>query len=87
MVQEYYQNINLSPINSGATVYRPQPRGKETFLTIDKYPFDFWMKKRNKKDPIAELTVAYEVPNIKRYVIEVRHMKDGKLVERIWRRK
>jgi hypothetical protein len=87
IVEEHYKNISLSPINSGATVYRPQPRGKETFLPIEEYPFDFWMKKRNKKDPIAELTVDYEVADIQRHVIEVRHMKDGKLVERIWHRK
>lgn len=46
LVKAHGHRISLSPINSGSTIMNPQPRGFDTFLPIDKYPFDSWKKKR-----------------------------------------
>jgi hypothetical protein len=44
LVAAHRDRILLSPINSGSTIYKPQPRGRETFLPIAEYPFDAWKK-------------------------------------------
>lgn len=44
LVAAHRDRILLSPINSGSTIYKPQPRGEDTFLPIADYPFDAWKK-------------------------------------------
>src|SRR5262249_24826907 len=46
LATQHLEAIALSPINSGSTVYNPQPRGRETFNGLRDYPFDVWRKKR-----------------------------------------
>lgn len=79
---QYAGRVMLSPINSGSTIFRPQPRGSETFLPMSEYPFEEWSEKRSKAKAIVEVTVDHGVPNVKDFVTEVVHMKDNKIVER-----
>jgi hypothetical protein len=58
-----------SPINSGATKYKPQLRGRDTFLSVARYPFDQRRKTRSAQDSIAELVVRKGVPDIANHVI------------------
>jgi len=46
LITAYEGEIRLSPINSGCTKPWPQPRDRSTFLAINKYSYDFWVKKR-----------------------------------------
>jgi hypothetical protein len=80
---EYGDRVLLSPINSGSTIMNPQPRGPQTFLSIEDYPFDEWRKKRSRAKAIAEITVNYSVPDIKKFVTSVVHMKDKQVVKKI----
>lgn len=69
LVDSYIDQIRLSAINSGATVYSPTPRGKFTFKTIYDFP--------NDKDPV-ELAILYAVKDVSRFVIKVEERQFGK---------
>ena len=71
LLSKHAQNVVLSPMNSGATKPMPFPRGRDTFLSMDAYPFDEWDKKRSRQDPVVELAVRAAVPDIERFVIRV----------------
>lgn len=79
----YGDRVSLSPINSGSTIFNPQPRGTQTFLPMQAYPFEDWSKKRSKSKAIVEVTVDHSVPDIKDFVTSVVHMKNKKVVETI----
>lgn len=83
LLQRHAARVTLSPINSGSTVFRPQPRGKSTFARIQDYPFDDWRRKRGIKDAVVELAVDHRVADVRDFVIRVAHMKDGKVQEAI----
>jgi integrase len=46
LLERYMNEITLSPINSGSTLYNPQPRGRRTFSALSDYPFIDRRKKR-----------------------------------------
>lgn len=83
-LEKYADLVTLSPLNSGSTIYKPQPRGHETFLPLSDFPFDHWKKKRSKATKaIVEVTVEHGVPDICKYVTDVTHMKNGEVIENI----
>ena len=67
--------VRLSPINSGAVLYTPTPRGSQTFSTIGDYDYAGRRKKRGRVDAIVELAVLGGVPDIADHVLEVRQMR------------
>lgn len=85
LVNAYRNRISLSPINSGSTIMKPQPRGLDTFLPIAEYPYDFWKNKRSRKSAVIELVVDHSVPDIKDHVIAVHRVK-GENRQELWRR-
>jgi hypothetical protein len=85
LVERYREQITLSPINSGSTVYNPQARGAETFLSIDEYPFDAWARKRRTREKaVAELAVDYAVSDVTACVLRVEHRQGDSLLEVVW---
>jgi hypothetical protein len=72
IIENYWHSIELSPMNSGCTKPMPHPRGPDTFLPIDDYPYDFWTKVRRRKrgERVVELTVIGGVPDITNYVVQ-----------------
>src|SRR6266568_6869198 len=40
LIERHAEEITLSPINSGSTVYNPQPRGLDLFRSFADFPFD-----------------------------------------------
>ncbi len=78
--------VRLSPINSGATIYNPTPRGQNTFLPIEDYPFEERRKTRQLQNAVVELTVLGGVSDIEEYAISV-HSVDGGNQTELWRRK
>lgn len=85
LVQAHADRIELSPINSGSTIYNPVRRGRRTFVRIEEYDFECWCKKRRAEDAIVELVVRDAVPDIRDHVIAVHDVADGTATE-IWRR-
>lgn len=81
LLQNHQRDVTLSPINSGSTVYKPQPRGADTFQTLVDYPFDVWRKKRGRTTAIAELAVTHEVRDIREMVLRVERRKKSRVLE------
>ncbi|MDB5603425.1 MAG: hypothetical protein JWP25_325 [Bradyrhizobium sp.] len=77
--------VELSPLNSGATIYNPQPRGRETFLPIADYPFDERRKTRSVEKSVVELVVRGGVPDIADHLIAAHRVHSGAQQE-LWRR-
>ena len=63
--------VTLSPINSGATRPFPAPRGPNTFLPIDLYPYADWRSRRPRGERVVELVVEHRVPEVTRFVRRV----------------
>jgi len=78
-------NIRLSPINSGSTIYNPQPRGVNTFLRLRDYPFDIRRRARGVANAVAELAIRYRLPNIAECTLRVDHRRDGRVIETLYR--
>jgi hypothetical protein len=85
LIGAHRPRIDLSPINSGATIYNPQPRGRNTFLPIVDYPFDERRKTRTTSASVVELVVRGGVPDIIDHLIAV-HRISGCTRKELWRR-
>lgn len=86
LVRRHCDRITLCPINSGSTIYVPQPRGANTFRSIADYPFDAWRSKRGVQNAVVELVVDYSVPDLAEFVLRVEERSGHALVRRIFDR-
>ena len=86
LIAAHPERVTLSPIDSGSTLFEPAPRGRDTFLPLDLYPFDRRRRQRGPRNAVAELAVEYSVPDIREYVISVEERGAGRPLESIWRR-
>lgn len=77
--------IELSPINSGSTIYKPQPRGRDTFLSVADYPFDERRETRSVDKSVVELVVREGVPDISDHLIAAHTIYKG-IQKELWRR-
>lgn len=85
LLAAHRDRIELSPINSGATLYNPQKRGNETFQKIADYPFDERRRTRKPTAAVVELVVPGGVPDIKNHLVAVHSVHNGVSTE-LWRR-
>jgi hypothetical protein len=84
VVDDCASEATLSPINSGCTRRAAFPRGRNTFLPIDGYPWERWLKKRGHHgETVVEFAVNGGVYDIEKYVVEVRTMKCSERFARI----
>jgi hypothetical protein len=67
--QAYGDMIEISPINSGATIHQAAARGHATFAPIRDLDFAHWRRSRPKKSPdtIREVTVPQNIPDILKF--------------------
>jgi integrase len=84
LLEKHANRTMLCHINSGSTIYTPQPRGRDTFKTIGDYPFETWRKKRGAQDAVVELVIDYSVPDISDFVLRVDERRGADLVSRIY---
>lgn len=77
LARAYADKIELCPINSGATLRKPARRGPATFTPLLELSYEGWSRKRGRRDRILEVTVVDGVPDIARYVREVRRIEPG----------
>jgi hypothetical protein len=85
VVRGYKRKITLGPINSGSTIFNPQPRGSKTFLPISEYPFEDWVKRRGTpSNAVVELAVDYAVPDMREHAIRVDLVKGGRVLKRLY---
>ncbi|AUW47200.1 DUF7002 family protein [Rhizobium leguminosarum] len=85
LVASHHDRILLSPINSGSTIMKPQPRGLATFVPIKDYPFHERRKTRPVHNALVELTVDYGVHDIMDHLVAAHQFSNQQLVE-LWRR-
>jgi hypothetical protein len=85
LLEAHRDRIELSPLNSGATIYNPQPRGRDTFLPVERYPFDERRKTRPIDKSVVELVVRNGVPDISDHLVAAHHIHNGKQRE-LWRK-
>jgi hypothetical protein len=85
LVAAHRHRILLSPINSGSTIMNPQPRGKDTFMSIEAYPYAERRKTRSVANALVELIVMDGVHDINDHLIAAHRVHQGKLKE-LWRR-
>jgi hypothetical protein len=86
LLKAHRQNVELSPINSGATLYVPQSRDRNTFRSIEDYPFEERLKKTRKPElSVVELVVKGGVPDISDHLIAAHQVFEGNRKE-LWRR-
>jgi hypothetical protein len=60
------ERMELSPINTGSTLYQPARRGLSTFTPLLRHDYPTWQRLRNKATPdrIVEVTVVGGVDHI-----------------------
>lgn len=84
LLARHAERVALSPLNSGSTLFKPLPRGNDTFRPLSSYPFDEWDRKRKGRDPVVELTIHYAVPDIRDHVIRVEEVGGEQSPTLIW---
>lgn len=69
LLETHKKEVFLTPINTGSTLFNPQPRGRMSFLPIEEYPFDVWRVRRGVQNAIAELAVRGGIEDVTRFVV------------------
>jgi hypothetical protein len=85
LLNAHRDRIELSPLNSGATIYNPQPRGRDTFLPVADYPFEERCRTRSVDTSVVELVVREGVPDIADHLIAAHRVHNG-VQQELWRR-
>ncbi|MGO9265206.1 MAG: DUF7002 family protein [Candidatus Binataceae bacterium] len=85
LVAAHRDRIWLSPINSGATLYKPQPRGLGTFKRIEDFPFAERRRTKGLEQNVVELLVDHSVPDIRNHVLAVHRVRNHEILEEIFR--
>lgn len=75
LVERHRDKIRLCTINSGCTRSIDHRRGLYTFKTIEDFDYAESVKKRRKKNALAEVSVRYSVPDIAEMIVEVNHVR------------
>ncbi|WP_299860518.1 hypothetical protein [uncultured Hoeflea sp.] len=65
--------VDLSPINSGATIRRPARRGLATFTPFAELSYNDWRRQRGKTDRIVEVTLRGLLPDPAAHLIRIDH--------------
>jgi hypothetical protein len=81
LLARHADTVRLCPINSGATLYRPQPRGWDSFMSLPD-----WAHPRGSRHPAVELTVRHSVPDLAAYVLLVEERGGGGPTRVLFRR-
>lgn len=69
LLAKYYDNIQVSTINSGATLFKPIRRGVQTFIPLNQYQWTTAYR------PIAEVTVPGGVADMNDLIVSAKTRK------------
>ncbi len=72
LVAAHADRVEISPINSGATIRRPARRGLATFTPLGAMTYAAWRRRRGRLDRVVEVVVRGGVPDIQRYLLDRR---------------
>ena len=62
VARAHFGRVEISPINSGATLRRAARRGSGTFTALGRYSYKEWRRLRGRQDRILEVTVVGRHP-------------------------
>ena len=79
LIERHWDEITLSPINSGFALFGQPKRGKFTFKGINEYPAV------HRKGDVAEVAVAHQVPDIENLTLSADRWRGGHWLKTIWR--
>ncbi|MFC6775370.1 DUF7002 family protein [Methylobacterium gregans] len=85
IVDAYADVIQLSPINSGATIMSVARRGRQTFAPILEFPLEPYRRRRGHRQIIAEVVIPDRVVSIKDHVLAVHRVRASEVLEELWR--
>jgi hypothetical protein len=85
IVGAYADVIQLSPINSGATIQSIPRRGNHTFAPITEFPREPNRRRPGYYQSVAEVVIPDRVAPILDHVLAVHRIKADKVVEELWR--
>jgi len=80
LVVAYEEKISLCRMNSGNTFPMWLPRGLGDFKSIDAYPTKH---SGNPEKTVVEVVIDYAVPDIAKYVVQVRRMKSKEVLSNL----
>lgn len=84
LVAAYEDEIELSALNSGyAQRHSKEPRGRDTFQSIEEFAHPSRAHAVTKTQDVAELAVRRGVRDIRDHVVRVERMRDGTVLERL----
>lgn len=86
LLADHADDIMLSPINSGSTIYNAAPRGHDTFRPVAAYPFEERRRLRGAENVVAEVAVRQGVPRIADYVVRVDRRRADRVLAVLHRR-
>lgn len=85
IVDAYADVVQLSPINSGATIMSIARRGNHTFAPIAEFPLEPHRRRQGHKQSVAEVVIPDRVVPILDHVLTVHRIKADKVLEELWR--
>ena len=71
VARHHHDRIELSPINSGATMRRAARRGRSTFAPMDRHGYEDWRRLRGGLDRPVEITVVGGVDDVADHLLDV----------------
>ena len=66
--EDYLQNLQFCPINSGSTIRKPARRGLNTFTSITSTTYQAWRRKRGKADNVREIVSTSPISCPEKYL-------------------
>lgn len=85
VVAAYGDLIQLSPINSGATIMSVARRGRQTFAPIAEFPLEPIRRRPGYRQAVAEVVIPDRVVPIQDHVLTVHRVKANDVLEELWR--
>ena len=79
LIRKYQSNVYLSPINTGAVVYRPTARGPKTFIPFNNWPSDVKRTTGKLRKEVTEVAFEYGILDIVRYVLYIAEGEKGRI--------
>ena len=77
LARRYAEHIELSPINSGATLRRAARRGRATFTPMPLHGYEAWRRLRGGRDRILEVTSVVGITDVADHLVDVRRVTGG----------
>ena len=71
VARDHWNVVRLSPMNTGCTVPYAHPRGLQTLMKPEDYPWE--SRRRRGDDAVVEFTIEGGLRNVRDYLVDVQH--------------